>query len=182
MSAWRRALLGSVLLALAVRALPVAAADGTRTRQLVAVVALNDGTEITDFLVPFGTLAAADVADVVAVAAETGPAGCSRQDACRSRRRWTASTATTPAAPTTSSCRRCIAATTRSCWGWLRRQAALAATVVGIRDGVRMLARAGLLDGRWATDDWYSLPSLRRTFPGVHWVEGRRFVRDGSRS
>jgi hypothetical protein len=62
---------------------------------------------------------------------------------------------------------------------WLRRQAARGATVVGICDGVWVLANAGLLEGHTATGHWYSLPSLRRTFPGVHWVEGRRFVRDG---
>src|SRR5262249_47148987 len=71
MAGWRRGLLGLVLPLLFPAC--AAAADGSRARPLVAVVALNDGTEITDFMVPFATLAGADVADVVAVAAEAGP-------------------------------------------------------------------------------------------------------------
>jgi putative intracellular protease/amidase len=62
---------------------------------------------------------------------------------------------------------------------WLQQQAALGATVVGICDGVWVLAGAGLLDGHTATGHWYSLPSLRRTFPRVHWVDDRRYVLDG---
>jgi transcriptional regulator GlxA family with amidase domain len=179
MSTWRRALLESVVLALAMRASSGAAADVARTRPLIAVVALNDGTEITDFLVPFGTLAGTGVADVVAVAAEAGPVQMlpagrlsipTTLDALERDHPAGADYVVVPAVHRSDDER---------LLGWLRRQAAAGATVVGMCDGVWVLANAGLLEGRTATGHWYSLPSLRRTFPGVHWVADRRFVREG---
>src|SRR5688572_9831944 len=44
-----------------------------RARPLVALLGHNAGTETTDFLVPYGVLAASGVADVVAVAPEDAP-------------------------------------------------------------------------------------------------------------
>ena len=44
-----------------------------RTRPLVAVVGLNEGTVISDFVIPFGVLARSDVADVVSVSVKSGP-------------------------------------------------------------------------------------------------------------
>lgn len=44
-----------------------------RARPLVAVVALNEGTVISDFCIPFGVMARADVADVVSVSVKPGP-------------------------------------------------------------------------------------------------------------
>src|SRR5262245_37078861 len=39
-----------------------------RERPVVAILALNDATEVTDLLVPYGVLGHADVADVTVVA------------------------------------------------------------------------------------------------------------------
>ena len=44
-----------------------------RERPLIAVVGLNDATETTDYLMTYGILRRADVADIVALAAEPGP-------------------------------------------------------------------------------------------------------------
>src|SRR5215218_4716739 len=44
-----------------------------RQRPLVAIVGVNGGTETTDYLMPYGILRRADVADVVALATEPGP-------------------------------------------------------------------------------------------------------------
>lgn len=52
------------------------------------------------------------------------------------------------------------------------------ATVIGVCDGVWVLARAGLLDGRRATSHWYSRDALARQFPGTQWVSGQRYVVD----
>ena len=178
MAGWRRALLRSVI-PLLLFTTCAAAADGSRARPLVAVVALNDGTEITDFMVPFGTLAGADVADVVAVAAETGPVQMlpavrvlldTTLDSFDHDHPRGADWVVVPAVHHSDDPR---------LRAWLQHQAALGATIVGICDGVWVLAGAGLLEGHTATGHWYSLPSLRRTFPGVHWVDDRRYVLDG---
>jgi len=172
MVACRCALIGLILLAT-----PVAAAE--TARPLVAVVALHDGTEITDFLVPFGTLAAADVGNVVAVTDQRGPvqlhpAGrlsieTTLDDFDREHPRG-ADWVVVPAMHRSDDSR---------LREWLQRQAALGAKVAGICDGVWVLAGAGLLDGRTATGHWYSRPGLRRAFPGVRWVDDRRYVVDG---
>jgi putative intracellular protease/amidase len=172
MVTWRCALLGLVL-----AATPVAAAE--TARPVVAVVALSDGTEITDFLVPFGTLVAAGFADVVAVTDQAGtvqlhPAGrlaieTTLDDFDRDHPRG-ADWVVVPAMHRSDDPR---------LRAWLQRQAALGAQVAGICDGVWVLAGAGLLEGRKATGHWYSRPALRRTFPGVHWVDDRRYVVDG---
>src|SRR5437879_518954 len=44
-----------------------------RQRPLIAIIGINDATEVTDYLLPYGILRRADVADVVALATEAGP-------------------------------------------------------------------------------------------------------------
>ena len=44
-----------------------------RQRPLIAIVGINDATEVTDYLMPFGILRRSDVADVVLLATEPGP-------------------------------------------------------------------------------------------------------------
>ena len=44
-----------------------------RPRPLIAIVGLNDATETTDYLLPYGILRRADVAEVVALGTAPGP-------------------------------------------------------------------------------------------------------------
>ncbi len=44
-----------------------------RQRPLIAIVGINDSTETTDYLMPYGILRRADVADVIMLATEPGP-------------------------------------------------------------------------------------------------------------
>ena len=44
-----------------------------RQRPLIAIIGINDATETTDYLMPYGILRRADVADVVVLATEPGP-------------------------------------------------------------------------------------------------------------
>ena len=44
-----------------------------RKRPVIAIIALNDATEVTDFLIPYGVLQRADVADVIVVAERSAP-------------------------------------------------------------------------------------------------------------
>ena len=43
-----------------------------RRRPLIAIIGVNDATETTDYLMPYGILRRADVADVVALATKPG--------------------------------------------------------------------------------------------------------------
>src|SRR6266545_7874216 len=44
-----------------------------RERPLIAIIGNNDATETTDYLMPYGILRRADVADVVTLATQPGP-------------------------------------------------------------------------------------------------------------
>jgi len=62
---------------------------------------------------------------------------------------------------------------------WIARQANRGAHFLGVCAGSKLLAAAGLLDGRWATSHWSKLRGLQRTRPQVAWVRGQRFIQDG---
>ena len=44
-----------------------------RQRPLIAIIGINNATETTDYLMPYGVLKRADVADVVTLATRPGP-------------------------------------------------------------------------------------------------------------
>ena len=62
---------------------------------------------------------------------------------------------------------------------WLARRAGRGAHLLGVCAGSRLLATAGLLDGRRATSHWSKLRGLQRSRPQVDWVRGQRYVQDG---
>jgi len=158
----------------------VLAATTAQARQpIVAVLAQNSGTEITDFLVPYGVIAASGAADVQAVSTEDGTVKLwpglmmladttiEKFDAVHPEG---ADFVIVPAFHDSSY------GVTRD---WLRAQAAKGATLVSICDGALALAGTGLLDGHSATGHFYSAEQRRRAFPNVHWVTNTRFVHDG---
>lgn len=151
-----------------------------RDRPVVAVLAHHEGAEVTDFVVPHGILATSGVADVVAVATGEGPIDMMPAltiEADLSTERFDrqypegADYVIVPAVH-----RPDAPELTR----WIRAQAAAGATVVGVCDGVLVLASAGLLEGRRATGHWYSLGRLERNHPETDWVRNRRYVADGN--
>lgn len=150
-----------------------------RAKPLVAVVAENYYTELSDYVVPYGILSASNAADVHALATQPG-----------SVRMFPASLTITPQATTDDFDRRfpegadyvIVPAVHRDedpkLLAWVAAQARKGATVVGVCDGVWVLARAGLLEGRNATGHWYSFDDLRKAYPGTKWVRRKRYVAD----
>lgn len=64
--------------------------------------------------------------------------------------------------------------------GWLHVAAAKASVTASVCTGAFLLAAAGLLQGKQATTHWEDLAELRRLFPEIDVVEGRRWVDLGS--
>jgi transcriptional regulator GlxA family with amidase domain len=62
--------------------------------------------------------------------------------------------------------------------GWLRDTAS-DGLVLGVCTGARLLAEAGLLDGRAATTHWYRMAGLEQRYPDVRWERGTRYIDEG---
>ncbi|WP_237172950.1 DJ-1/PfpI family protein [Paracandidimonas lactea] len=151
-----------------------------RGRPVIALVANNQGTEVADFLVAYGVLRHADVADVTVVAQDSSPVQLyppkisivpqTTLAAFDQRYPNGADYVVVPAMEPPDG-----AGLTR----WVSEQYRKGAHVVSICNGSRTLAAAGLLDGRRATAHWYSKRALREEHPTMRWVSDRRYVTDG---
>ncbi len=149
-----------------------------RARPLIAIVGANGGTETTDYVMPYGILKRADVADVVALATEPGPvrmfpalriepdATVADFDA---RHPEGADFVIVP-----QLARRDDPAILR----WIRAQAAKGATIIGVCAGSTVVAKTGLLDGKRATTHWYYLEDMLEEHPTIRYVPDRRLVAD----
>ncbi len=167
----RRLLLLAVLLPLC--------AGRAAARPLVAVLAANDGTEVTDFVVPYGVLAQSGVVDVVDVAVESGPVQLMPALTLEPRETLASFDARYPGGADYVVVPAVHNIEQPALIAWLRAQARAGATIVGICDGVWLVGNAGLLEQRAATGHWYSFADLQAKFPGTRWVHDRRYVRDG---
>lgn len=152
-----------------------------RTQPVIAVVAYNPSTEVTDFIVPYGVLAESGAADVVAVSTGEGPiqmsagtrfgaqATLAHFDA---RYPQGADYVIVPAIYEGENYEPLLA--------WLRAQAARGATIVGICDGVLTVANTGLLEGKSATTHWRTIDDIERKHPGTRWTRNTRYIADGN--
>jgi transcriptional regulator GlxA family with amidase domain len=151
-----------------------------RDRPVIAIVGLNDATETTDYLMPYGILRRADVAEVLALATGPGPVKLypalsvepdATVEAFDRRYPSGADYAIVPAMSRDDD---------PAVLAWIRSQAQKGATVVAVCAGAKVVGSAGLLDGRRATTHWYYLKELRKDVPSLTYVPDRRMVVDGS--
>jgi putative intracellular protease/amidase len=149
-----------------------------RRRPVIAVVGINDATETTDYLMPYGILRRADVAEVVLLATQRGavtlfPALKVQPHATVSefddRHPDGADHVIVPAMSRDDD---------PAVLKWLRGQAAKGALIVGVCAGAKVVAEAGLLDGKRATTHWYYLEELLAKHPAVRYIADRRIVVD----
>jgi transcriptional regulator GlxA family with amidase domain len=147
-------------------------------RPVVAVLASNEGTETTDFLLPHAVLQRADIADVQAVAPRRGRVALYptlqvevAQDLAGFDRKHPsgADYVIVPAMRDDND----PALTT-----WLRRQADQGARIIGICAGALVLGQAGLLDGRRFASHWYYRKTLLERHPSATYVPHQRYVID----
>ncbi|MBI5719104.1 MAG: DJ-1/PfpI family protein [Burkholderiales bacterium] len=149
-----------------------------RKRPLVAVIGLNDATETTDYLMPYGILRRADVADVVALA--TGPGPVTLYPALKVEP--DATIASFDAQHPQGADYVIVPAMSRdddpAALQWIRDQAAKGAVIVAVCAGAKVAGAAGLLDGKRATTHWYYRDRLLGASPSIRYVADRRFVVD----
>ncbi|MGY4480374.1 DJ-1/PfpI family protein [Bradyrhizobium sp. USDA 3364] len=149
-----------------------------RARPLISIIGINDMTETTDYLMPYGILKRADIADVVTLA--TGPGPVTLFPVLKVEP--DATIAAFDAAHPDGADYVIVPAMSRdddpTVMQWIRRQAEQGAVIVGICAGGKVVAATGLLDGRRATTHWFYLKNWRDDHPAIRYVADRRIVVD----
>jgi len=149
-----------------------------RQRPLIAIVGINDESETTDYLMPYGILKRADVADVVALGIRPGPVTLFPVLAVEPE----ATVADFDEQHPDGADYVVVPAMSRDddpvALQWIRSQAAKGAVIIGVCAGAKVVGNTGLLDGKRATTHWFYLRELRDKHPTIHYVADRRLVVD----
>ena len=149
-----------------------------RQRPLIAIIGINDATETTDYLMPYGILKRADVADVVTLATRPGPMTLFPALKVEPQATVAAFDARHPDGADYV----IVPAMSRDddpeALQWIRNQSAKKAIIIGVCTGAKVVGDAGLLHGKRATTHWYSIKELRGKHPTMRYVEDRRLVVD----
>jgi len=149
-----------------------------RQRPLIAIIGINNATETTDYLMPYGILTRADVADVVTLATRPGPMTLFPTLKVEPQ----ATVAEFDARHPDGADYVIVPAMSRDddpeALQWIRNQSGKGAIVIGVCAGAKVVGDAGLLHGKRATTHWYSVKELRGKHPTMRYVEDRRLVVD----
>lgn len=150
-----------------------------RVRPIIAVLGENGGTELTDFVIPYGILTQSGAAEVVSVGIRPGI--LTMRPALQIQPSATAAQfdARFPEGADYVIVPAMVRRDDPALLAWLSRQAGKGATIVSICDGALVVANAGLLKGHRATAHWATLSYRRKTYPDVRWIENTRYVADG---
>lgn len=148
-------------------------------RPLIAIVGINDATETTDYLMPYGVLKRADVADVMLLSTKQGPVTLFPAFKVEADATIAAFDAKHPEGADYV----IVPAMSRdddpAALQWIKAQAGKGAMVIGVCAGAKVVASTGLLDGKHATTHWYYLKELRQKHPAIRYAADRRIVVDG---
>ena len=149
-----------------------------RQRPAIAILALNEGTEVSDFLSAYGVLAESGVADVTVVANRTDPIRLYPSIRVETQATMARFDASHPEGADYVVVPAMEPHNDPAIIAWIKAQHGKGAKIVSICNGSLTLAAAGLLDERKATGHWYSIKQLQAEHPTMEWVRDRRYVVD----
>ncbi len=150
-----------------------------RSKPVIAVVGENTFTELTDYVVPYGVLHESGIAEVIALATQEGPIQMFPALKIQPQMTIDAFDHRFPEGSDYVIVPAIHRAEDAPLLNWVSNQAKKGATIIGICDGVWVLANAGLLKGRKVVGHWYSFDDLENNFPETTWLRNRRYVVDG---
>lgn len=159
-----------------VQAMLASLAPRSPKRPVIAVVGLNQATETTDYLLTAGVLRRADVADVVLLATNRGPVQLYPALKVEADQSLSEFDALHPEGADYV----IVPAMSRDddpdVLAWLRAQSDKGAHIIGVCAGAKVVAAAGLLDGKPATTHWYYRDEMLKGHPTISYVANRRMV------
>lgn len=150
-----------------------------RTQPLIAIIGENSGTELTDYVIPYGVLQQSGVARVMTVATQPGP--ITMRPALRIQPQATIAEfdADFPEGADYVIVPAVVRRNDPALLAWIAAQGAKGGTIVSICDGALVVANTGLLKGHRATAHWATQALRAKVYPDVHWVKNVRYVVDG---
>lgn len=151
-----------------------------RRHPLIVVVAENEGAETTDFVVPYGVLKDSGVADVRSLSTGAGPIKLTRGLSIMADETMAQFDARESAGADIVIVPAQAAPKDAALAKWVRLQAAKGATIISVCEGARVLANAGLLDGKRAVTHFSAMPGMAKAYPATTWVRDRRYLQDGA--
>jgi len=160
--------------------LPAYAPRFNRPQPVIAILAENTFTELTDYVIPYGILSESGVAQVRAIAMQTGPIRLFPGLSLEPQATVAEFDAQFPEGADYVVVPAVMRQKDPAFLAWVCSQANKGASIVGICDGAWVLANAGLLDERKATGHWFSYPKLAKQFPKTAWQRDTRYVADGN--
>lgn len=149
-----------------------------RKRPVIAVLSLNSGTEITDFVIPYGILTRSGVADVIAVSTgpgtvKLGPMTIQTQMTTEEFDAKYPEGADYVIVPAVANFADPVLDS------WIVEQSRKGDTTMSICIGAIAVANTGLFDGHRATSHYASEDRRAAKFPKVLWEKNIRYVADG---
>lgn len=151
-----------------------------RPKPVIAIVAENTFSELTDYVIPYGILSESGVVYVRAIATQPGPIQMFPALSLEPQATVAEFDAQFPEGADYVVVPAVMRQQDPALLEWICSQANQGATIVGICDGAWVLAHAGLLDGRKATGHWFSFKKLAKQFPKTEWQRDTRYVADGN--
>ncbi|MET3528226.1 DJ-1/PfpI family protein [Phenylobacterium koreense] len=155
-------------------------ATGAAARPLVVILADPRGTVGPDVLTPYAILADSGAVEVKVVSPTTAPVRLTPGKAWAGPQMTFAQLAQArPQGPDIVIVPALSVENDPARSAWLQAQLRGGARIMSICNGAKVLAAAGLLEGRQATIHWFSRDRMKKRYPQVEWRRDRRWVTDG---
>lgn len=150
-----------------------------RTRPVIAIIGENSGTELTDYVIPYGVLAQSGVAETIAVATQPGPIAMRPALHIQPQATIAEFDARFPDGADYVIVPAVGKRNDPALLAWIAAQGAKGGTIVSICDGALVVAGTGLMKGHRATAHWATQGLRAKEYPDTQWVKNVRYVADG---
>ncbi|MEI7011481.1 DJ-1/PfpI family protein [Leptospira licerasiae] len=149
-----------------------------RKEPIIIVIGENRMTELTDFMIPYGVLTSAKIAKVISVFPKIGPVQMFPALKIEAEKSFDQFDSEYPEGADYVIVPAVHYSEDTTLLSFVRKQSAKGSTIVGVCDGVWVLANAGILKDHKATGHWFSFSKLEKEFPETKWTKDRRYVSD----